>query len=123
VRPRDVDAALSLGPGVAGQRDSQVSDRLHVIALNQRLALWPSLWSRQGSAELQALVRLPHTRRRRDDSLELLQWLNGHIDELDLLVATGGRRPSRPPSHDALGRRAAHGAGDGVGARSRRALP
>jgi Transposase IS116/IS110/IS902 family len=31
---------------------------------------------------------LPHTRRRRDDSLELLHWLNGHIDALDLHVAT-----------------------------------
>jgi transposase len=30
----------------------------------------------------------PHTRRRRDDSLELLHWLNGHMDELDLHVAT-----------------------------------
>jgi len=33
-------------------------------------------------------VLLPHTRRRRDDSLELLHWLNCHIDELDLRVAT-----------------------------------
>jgi len=65
-----------------------VKNGLHAIALNQRLALGPSLWSRQGLAQLQALVLLPHTRRRRDDSLELLQWLNGHIDALDLHVAT-----------------------------------
>jgi transposase len=61
---------------------------LHAIALNQRLALGPSLWSRQGLAQLQALVLLPHTRRRRDDRLELLHWLNRRIDELDLHVAT-----------------------------------
>src|SRR5512132_2142053 len=61
---------------------------LHAIALNQRLALGPSLWSRAGLAQLHALVLPPHTRRRRDDSLELLQWLNGHIDALDLHVAT-----------------------------------
>jgi transposase len=67
---------------------TMVTNGLHAIALNQRLALGPSLWSRQGLAQLQALVLLPHTRRRRDDSLELLRWLNGHIDELDLQVAT-----------------------------------
>src|SRR4029434_4987579 len=52
---------------------------------------------------LQALVLLPHTRRRREDSLELLHWLNRHIDELDLHVATAagadpaGRRLMTPP--------------------------
>ena len=61
---------------------------LPAIALNQRLALGPSLWSRAGLAQLHALVLPPHTRRRRDDSLELLHWLNGHIDELDRHVAT-----------------------------------
>jgi len=65
-----------------------VKNGLHAIALNQRLALGPSRWSRQGLAQLQALVLLPHTRRRREDSLELLHWLNRHIDELDLHVAT-----------------------------------
>src|SRR4030095_16098176 len=54
----------------------------------------PSLWSRAGLAQLHALVLPPHTRRRRDDSLALLHWLNGHIDELDLHVAT--RAPADP---------------------------
>ena len=67
---------------------TMVKNGLHAIALNQRLALGPSLWSRAGLAQLHALVLPPHTRRRRDDSLELLQWLNGHIHELDLHVAT-----------------------------------
>ena len=67
---------------------TMVKNGLHAIALNQRLALGPSLWSRQGLAQLQALVLLPHTHRRREDSLERLHWLNRHIDELDLHVAT-----------------------------------
>src|SRR5262252_10401496 len=67
---------------------TMIKNGLHAIALNERLALGSSLWSRQGLAQLQALVLLPHTRQRRDDSLELLQWLNGHIDALDLHVAT-----------------------------------
>src|SRR4029453_8056384 len=79
---------------------TMVKNGPHTIALNQRLALGPSLWSRQGLSQLQALVLLPHTRRRRDDSLELLQWLNCHIDALDLHVATAAaadpdsRRPT-----------------------------
>ena len=66
---------------------TMIKNGLHAIALNQRLALGPSLWSQRGLAQLQALVLLPHTSRRRDDSLELLQWLNRRIDELDLHVA------------------------------------
>src|SRR4029453_6880354 len=89
---------------------TMVKNGLHAIALNQRLALGSSLWSRAGLAQLQALVLPPHTRRRRDDSLELLHWLNGHIDELDLHVATtaagerGVARPRGPlPRHQARG--------------------
>ena len=67
---------------------TMVKNGLPTIALNQRLALGPSRWSRQGLAQLQARVLLPHTRRRREDSLELLHWLNRPIDELDLHVAT-----------------------------------
>jgi transposase len=67
---------------------TMIKNGLHAIALNQRLALGSSLWSRRGLAALQALALLPHTTRRRDDSLELLHWLNHRIDELDLRVAT-----------------------------------
>src|SRR5262252_2493102 len=67
---------------------TMIKNGLHAIALNQRLALGPSLWSQRGLAQLRTLALSPHTRRRRDDSLELLQWLNGHIDALDLHVAT-----------------------------------
>jgi transposase len=66
---------------------TMVKNGLHAIALNQRLALGPSLWSQRGLAQLRALELLPHTSRRRDDSLELLHWLNERIEELDLRVA------------------------------------
>lgn len=66
---------------------TMIKNGLHAIALNQRVALGPSLWSRRGLAQLQALALLPHTARRRDDSLELLQWLDGRVDELDAQVA------------------------------------
>src|SRR5262245_47951314 len=67
---------------------TMIKNGLHAIALNQRLALGPSLWSQRGLAQLQALTLLPHTTCRRDDSLELLHWLDRRIDELDLRVAT-----------------------------------
>jgi transposase len=67
---------------------TMIKNGLHAIALNQRLALGPSLWSPRGLAQLQALTLLPHTTCRRDDSLELLHWLNRRIHELDLRVST-----------------------------------
>src|SRR4029450_3411244 len=88
---------------------TMIKNGLHAIALNQRLALGPSLWSRQGLAQFQALVLLPHTRRRREDSLELLHWLNRHIDELDLHVATAAdaaHAARGPKSNPGGGRRA-----------------
>jgi len=85
---------------------TMIKNGLHAIALNQRLALGPSLWSRRGLAQLHALVLLPHTARRRADSLELSQWLDRRIDELLLSGATrrklrtaprgGPVHPSRP---------------------------
>jgi len=46
---------------------TMVKNGLHAIALNQRLALGPSLWSRQGLAQLRALTLLPHTSPRAHD--------------------------------------------------------
>jgi transposase len=66
---------------------TMIKNGLHAIALNQRLALGPSLWSRRGLAQLRTLVLSPHASRRRDDSLELLDWLTHRIDTLDLQVA------------------------------------
>jgi transposase len=56
---------------------------VHAIALNYRLALGPSLFTRAGVAQLQALELLPHTSCRRSESLELLRWLDTHIKGLD----------------------------------------
>src|SRR5262245_26832532 len=60
-----------------------VKNGLQAIALNQRLALRSRLWSQRGLAQLQGLVLPPHTRRRRDDSLDLLAWLTSRIGQLD----------------------------------------
>jgi transposase len=62
---------------------TMVKNGLQAIALNQRLALRSALWTQRGLAQLRSLVRPPHTRRRRDDSLELLAWITSRIDQLD----------------------------------------
>jgi transposase len=66
---------------------TMIKNGLQAIALNQRLALGASLWSQRGLAELQTLALPPHTTRRREDSLELLKWLDARIDLLDDHVA------------------------------------
>jgi transposase len=66
---------------------TMVKNGLHAIALNQRLALGSSLWSQRGLTQLRALALPPHTTCRRDESLELLHWLNTRIDGLDVHVA------------------------------------
>jgi transposase len=62
--------------------------RVHAIALNYRLALGSSLFTRRGLAALRALPLPRHTARRRDESLELLTWLDAHTGELDGQIAT-----------------------------------
>jgi len=66
---------------------TMVKNGLQAIALNHRLALRAKLWSQRGLGQLQALSLPPHTRRRRDDSLELLTWLTSRIDQLDEQIA------------------------------------
>src|SRR5919106_1779751 len=62
---------------------TMVKNGVHAIALNHRLALGPSLFTRAGVTQLQALELPPHTSCRRSESLELLRWLNTHIKGLD----------------------------------------
>src|SRR5262245_39992714 len=103
---------------------TMVNNGLHAIALNQRLALGPSRWSRQGLALLQALGLFPHTRRRRDDPLALLHLLNRHNDALRLQVATAAaadRNAHRP--HDSSRRRSPPRPGHRLGARPRGPIP
>jgi transposase len=64
-----------------------VKNGLQAIALNQRLAIGSKLWSQRGLAQLRALELAPHTRRRRDDCLELLAWITSRTDQLDAQIA------------------------------------
>jgi len=75
---------------------TMVKNGLQGIALSRRLALRSKLWSRQGLAQLTALALPAHTRRRRDDNLELLHWLTTRIDALDDQIASAAaiRGPS-----------------------------
>jgi transposase len=74
---------------------TMVKNGLHAIALNQRVALGPSLWTKRGLAQLQALPLPPHTARRREDSLELLTWLTTRIDQLDERIAAAAAADAR----------------------------
>lgn len=66
---------------------TMVKNGLQAIALNRRLALGSKLWSQRGRAQLVALVLPPHTAQRREDSLDLLAWLEAHIAGLDARIA------------------------------------
>jgi len=61
---------------------------VHAIALNYRLALGPSLFTRRGRAQLDQLALPPHTANRRDESLELLASLDSRLAVLDARIAT-----------------------------------
>ena len=67
---------------------TMVRNGVHAIALNYRLALGASLFTRRGLAALHGLALPRHTAQRRDESLELLTWLDKHIDDLDRQIAT-----------------------------------
>jgi transposase len=85
---------------------TMVKNGLQAIALNQRLALRSALWTQRGLAQLKALALLPHTTRRRDDSLELLTWLTMRIDHLDdriAAVANGDPRAQLLLTHPGVG--------------------
>ena len=70
---------------------TMVKNGLQAIALSQRLALRSTLWTRHGLAQLTGLPLPIHTTRRRDDSLELLQWLTTRIDALDDQIAAAAQ--------------------------------
>jgi transposase len=66
---------------------TMVKNGLHAIALNHRLATGSALFTRRGRAQLQALALPPHLTQRRDESLELLSWLDAHINPLNEQIA------------------------------------
>jgi transposase len=85
---------------------TMVKNGVHAIALNHRLALGPSLFTRSGVAQLEALTLPPHTSRRRSESLELLSWLNTHSKGLDDQIeaaATAHPDARRLMSHPGVG--------------------
>ena len=67
----------------------------HAIALNHRISLGPSLWTKRGRAQRQALALPPHTAQRREESLELLTWLTTRIDQLDAQIAAAAAAEAR----------------------------
>jgi transposase len=91
---RDVRALVTHRVRLIRMR-TMVKNGLQAIALNQRLAVGSKLWSQRGLSQLRALDLAPHTRRRRDDSLELLAWLTSRIDQLDDQIADVVARDSR----------------------------
>lgn len=66
---------------------TMVKNGLHAIALNHRLAAGRALFTRRNLGQLQALALPPHTTQRRDESLELLGWLDAHIQPLEARIA------------------------------------
>jgi transposase len=66
---------------------TMVRNGVHAIALNYRLALGASLFTRRGIAQLQELSLPAHTAHRREESLELLEWLDRRIAALEAKTA------------------------------------
>lgn len=79
---------------------------VHAIALNYRLALGPSLFTRRGRAQLEQLALPPHTANRRDETLELLASLDSRLAVLDAritTVAAGSPEAVRLMTHPGVG--------------------
>lgn len=68
------------------QMRTRVKNELQHLALNQGVRLKHKLWSEAGRQALEALPLKGWTDRRRADLLELLEELNGKIDELNEAV-------------------------------------
>jgi transposase len=66
---------------------TMIRNGVHAIAMNYRLTLGTSLFTRRGVTRLQALPLPTHTAHRRDESLELLTWLDGRIAVLERRIA------------------------------------
>jgi len=64
-----------------------VKNQLHALAMSQGVCRKRKLWSEKGRAELQSLVLLPWTSRRRQELLAWLDQLDRSIAPLDQAVA------------------------------------
>src|SRR5215831_8589330 len=69
------------------QMRTMVKNGVHALALNHRLAAGSALFTRRGRAQLQTLALPPYTTQRRDESLELLMWLDTHVQSLEVQIA------------------------------------
>ena len=85
-RVRDLRALVTHRMRLVRMR-TMVKNGLHGIALNHRLAAGSALFTRRGRAQLETLAVPPHTTQGRDESLELLSWLDLHIHPLDAQIA------------------------------------
>jgi transposase len=83
---RDLRALLAHRMRLVRMR-TMVTNGLHAIALSYRLVGGSRQLTRSRVAELQKLALPVHTGHRRDESLELLGWLDTHIRQLDDRVA------------------------------------
>lgn len=79
---RDLWQLLKHRHSLVGMR-TRVKNQLQALALKQGLRRRSRLWSQQGRQELEALALAPWAARRRDQLLELLDWLAPQIAQLD----------------------------------------
>jgi transposase len=85
---------------------TMIRNGVHAIAMNYRLTLGTSLFTRRGVAQLQALPLPTHTANRREESLELLAWLDARIATLEgKIAATANADPDarRLMTHPGVG--------------------
>jgi transposase len=76
---------------------TMIRNGVHAIALNDRLTLGTSLFTCRGVAQLRALPLPAHTAHRREESLELLAWLDARIAGLERKIGGDvGRDGSLP---------------------------
>ena len=73
---------------------TMIRNGVHAIALNYRLTLGASLFTRRGMSQLNELPLPAHTARRREESLELLEWLDARITLLEKRIAEVADRHS-----------------------------
>jgi transposase len=66
---------------------TSLRNQLHALAMGEGLCRKKKLWTQRGRQELEALALGVWAGRRRRELLELLDRLNGSIEELDLSVA------------------------------------
>jgi len=85
VEQRDVRQLLLHRHKLVGMR-RQVKNELQHLALNQGVQQKRKLWSAAGRQRLQELPLTGWTKQRREDSLQLLDELDGRIAKLDIAV-------------------------------------